>query len=194
MRIVGVVLAGGRSTRFGSDKALARLNGATLIEHARGKLAAIVSAIAINAPAGSTIAAFAAEKGWPVVSDHPGAPPSPLSGVRAGLAWAAAQGARFLATAPCDAPLMPGDLFTRLAAAIGDAPAACARTPGGLHPLAALWRVDLLVHVDAALGQQRHKPIRALVADWHAVCVDFPDDAPFANVNTPEDLARAAQL
>lgn len=194
MNIAGAVLAGGRSTRFGSDKALALLHGVTLAEHAHSKLARVTDHIAINAPAGSAIAAFASARGWPVAADDPADPPSPLAGIRAGLVWAASKGAALLATAPCDAPLMPDDVFARLAAVIGDAPAACARTPGGLHPLAGLWRADLLPEISSALARGRHPPVRVLVSQWHTRFVDFPDDAPFANVNTPEDLARAAKL
>ena len=41
-------------------------------------------------------------------------PPGPLAGVKAGLIWAEEQGARTLAVSPCDAPLLPDDLYVRL--------------------------------------------------------------------------------
>ena len=44
MRLLGVVLAGGQSRRFGRDKALALLDGRPLIDHA---LAALVGCDAL---------------------------------------------------------------------------------------------------------------------------------------------------
>jgi molybdopterin-guanine dinucleotide biosynthesis protein A len=191
--IAGLVLAGGKSSRFGAEKALAKLHGLPLVEHALRKLDAICSDTAINAPPFSETAKYVryGDKVRLLVSDAPYDPPGPLAGVRAGLEWAIAQNATDLATAPCDAPLMPEDVFTRLREAQGHAMAVCARTPGGLHPLAAIWRREALPLLTAALAQGKHPPVRQLFADWGGVVVDFPDDAPFANINTPEDLAAA---
>lgn len=190
--IVGLVLAGGRSTRFGSDKALALYGGQTLAEHARHKLEAVAQEIAVNTAPRSPLAKFAEARGWSIAPDNPADPPSPLAGIRAGLAWAAAHNAALLATAPCDAPLMPDDLFPRLVAALesSGAPVACPRTPVAMHPLAAVWRLDLLGRIEAALAHQKHPPLRVLIAEWGAAFVDFPDDLPFANINTPADLAH----
>jgi molybdopterin-guanine dinucleotide biosynthesis protein A len=191
--IAGLVLAGGKSTRFGSDKALATFAGKTLIEHAQRKLDAIASITALNAPPFGPIAAFARDHAWLLVSDAPYDPPSPLAGVRAGLAWAHAINATHLAIAPCDTPLSPDDLHSRLAMR-PDAPVVCARTPERMHPLASLWRTDMAPLVAATLLEGKHRPIRDLMIDWGAAFVDFADDAPFANVNTPDDLSALSPV
>jgi len=189
--IVGVVLAGGKSSRFGAPKALAMLQGRTLAEHAVKQLETVASLTALNAPPGSETAAFARERAWLLVSDAPYDPPGPLAGIRAALAWGAAQNATMVATTPCDAPLMPGNLFPRLVAEIGETPVACARTPEGVHPLASVWRPEALALVEAALARGKYPPLTTLMAAWGAKFVDFPDDTAFANLNTPVDLAAA---
>ncbi len=47
MRLLGAVLAGGQSRRFGSDKALALLDGRPLIAHVIAALAAQTEAVIV---------------------------------------------------------------------------------------------------------------------------------------------------
>ena len=70
--LFGLVLAGGRSSRFGSEKALARLNGVTLLETAVNRLSGLCREVAISAPAGSGAAALAGELGLTVLRDRSG--------------------------------------------------------------------------------------------------------------------------
>jgi molybdenum cofactor guanylyltransferase len=190
--IWGLILAGGRSRRFGSEKAAALLDGRPMLAHVAAALQPSVAALAINAPPDRFAAAWAAGHGLPCLADRDGDPDGPLSGVRVGMAWAAAGGATLLATTPCDVPRLPPDMVPRLAAALTPgAGAAVVRTAEGLHPLCTLWRVDRLVEVEAQLAKG-HPPIRRVLADLGAVDVAFDDAAAFDNVNTPEDRARLA--
>ncbi len=187
MRIAGLVLAGGRSSRFGSDKAMAVLEGRPLIAHVADALAAGCEALAVNAPLQRQAAAWARAAGRPLLPDPPGAPDGPLTGVLEGLRWAATRGCDALATAPCDTPRLPADLTARLAEALGEVPAAVARTSEGVQPLCALWRVSLAGPMAQALAQG-HPSVRRWLSGIGAVEVAFPDAAAFANVNTPSDL------
>ena len=81
----------------------------------------------------------------------------PLAGVKVGLMWAEQQGARVLAVSPCDAPLLPDDLFVRLLER-SDGHAAMAVTSDGRQPLCALWPVTALPIVLAALADGAHPP------------------------------------
>ena len=47
MRVLGVVLAGGQSRRFGSDKALAEIAGRTLLDRAVATLARQVDTVVV---------------------------------------------------------------------------------------------------------------------------------------------------
>jgi molybdopterin-guanine dinucleotide biosynthesis protein A len=189
--IVGLVLAGGRSQRFGSDKALAELGGRPLLEIAVTRLAAVCAQVAVSAPPGGPAAALAERLGVPVLADPPAAPRGPLSGVLAGLEWALDKRADLLVTLPCDAPLLPADLEDRLVAATQGAIAAVARSPAGLQPLCAAWGVGMTRALQSALAHGLHPAVHQILADAGAAEVRFDDDAAFLNVNTAADLAEA---
>lgn len=190
MRVAGMILAGGRSARMGREKALAPLRGRPLIAHVIARFAPQVACLAINA--NGDPARFAAF-GLPVQPD--GAPdrPGPLAGVACALAYARQTGADAVAVVPADAPFLPEKLVERLKARLDDGvQAVCARLPAGIEPLFSLWRIDVEPTILAALAQGEGAPRAALFRLAHRFA-DFAvgEEQAFANLNTPEDLARA---
>lgn len=190
-RVAGVVLAGGRSVRFGGEKAAALLAGTPLVLWAARRLERSCVAVAVNARPGTEAESLARAAGLPVLHDAPGDAAGPLAGVRAGLLWARSLEARALAVSPCDAPLLPEDLFRRLIAAAG-AGAAMAVTADGREPLCAIWPVGALAAVAAALAGGAHPPTWRVLESLEAQHVQFESAAAFANLNTREDLAAVA--
>jgi molybdopterin-guanine dinucleotide biosynthesis protein A len=188
---VAIVLAGGQARRMGGgDKALRVLAGRTLLDHVLARLAPQVDRVALNA--NGDPARFAAW-GLPVLSDTLPDFSGPLAGVLAGLRWAAGQGAAEALVVPTDSPFLPPDLLARLRAGRGDAELACAASAGQVHPVAALWRTGLAEALEAALlgGERR---MMAFMRGQGLAVVDVPmgpEGDPFANLNTPEDLAAA---
>jgi molybdenum cofactor guanylyltransferase len=190
-RVAGVVLAGGRSVRFGGEKAAALLAGTPLVMWAARRLERSCLAVAVNARAGTEAEALARAAGLAVLHDAPGDAAGPLAGVRAGLEWARVIEAQALAVSPCDAPLLPADLFTRLIEAAGSG-AAMAETSDGRQPLCAVWPVSALAQLAAALAGGAHPPTWRMLESLGARHVYFEDPAAFANLNTREDLAAVA--
>jgi molybdopterin-guanine dinucleotide biosynthesis protein A len=188
---VGVVIAGGRSLRFGGEKAVAELDGKSLLSWAAERLQKACAAVAVNARPGTQAEALARSQGYEVLHDAPGDPDGPLAGVRAGLHWARTRGAIRLAVSPCDVPLLPDDLFPRLieAAAAG---AAMAETPEGRQPLCAVWPVSALAVLDVALAEGAHPPTWRVLDSLGAVHVRFEQAERFANLNTRADLEALA--
>ncbi len=191
--ICGLVLAGGRSRRFGREKALAEIGGRPLVEHVAAVLANGCDRVAINAEPSSGAAAWAHARALPVITDGDDDPHGPLAGIKAGLEWARTNGMAQLVTAPCDTPFLPRDLVKRLANALGGQAAAFAYTDDGPQPVCAIWRVEAAGAVAAALADGCHPPIRQVLATLDAAKALFDRQA-FMNVNTPEALARAEDV
>src|SRR5215813_6400842 len=188
---VGVVIAGGRSVRFGGEKAAAVLAGKPLLMWAATRLQRTCRAVAINTRAGTEAEAIASRAGLTVLHDEEGDPPGPLAGVKAGLMWAEEQGARQLAVSPCDAPMLPTDLFPKLLEAAGS-DAALAQTDDGLQPLCAVWPVTALPTLRDALTKGRHPASWMMLEKLGARRVYFQPATDFANINTRLDLDELA--
>ena len=185
--VVGLVLAGGRSVRFGGEKAVALLEGRTLLAWAAERLRTVCRDVAINVRPETEAEAVAQEQGFATLDDEPGDASGPLAGVKVGLIWAEEQGATTLAVSPCDAPLLPEDLYVRLLAG-ADGGAAMAETSEGRQPLCALWPVTALPAVRAALADGAHPPTWQMLERVGAHKVLFDDTQAFANINTRDDL------
>jgi molybdopterin-guanine dinucleotide biosynthesis protein A len=190
-RVAGVVLAGGRSVRFGGEKAAALLVGRPLLLWAAQRLQKSCCAVAVNTRPGTDAERLALAAALPVLPDAAGDAAGPLAGVRVGLVWAKGSGAHALAVSPCDAPLLPDDLFPRLIAAAGTG-AAMAHTADGRQPLCAVWPVSALPAVEAALAGGAHPPTWRVLESVGARGVHFERAEAFANLNTRDDLAAIA--
>jgi molybdopterin-guanine dinucleotide biosynthesis protein A len=186
---LGVVIAGGRSLRFNGEKAAALLAGRPLLSRAAARLAPHCAEVAINARPGTQAESIARAEGLLVLHDVPGDADGPLAGVKAGLAWARSKGATRVAVSPCDAPLLPPDLFVCLLAAAGEG-AAFAVTVEGRQPLCAVWPVGALPALAEALKGGAHPATWRMLESVGAKAVHFDPPDAFANVNTREDLAR----
>lgn len=180
--------------RFGGEKAAAILAGKPLLIWAAQRLQLSCPAVAVNARPGTEAEALARAEGLTLLYDTPGDASGPLAGVKAGLGWAQQSGVRLLAVSPCDAPLLPEDLFVRLIEEAGSG-AAMAETSEGHQPLCSVWPVTALPAVTDALANGAHPATWKLLDSLGAKRVRFHSAEAFANVNTRPDLeVLAARL
>ncbi len=186
----GLILAGGRSSRFGSPKAQAMLAGVSLANRVAAMLRPHVATLAVARA--DPVEGLDAER----LADPPGAPSGPLAGVLAGLGWATDRELDWLLVAPCDAPLLPDDLAVRLAdaASAAGAPLAIAASADGWQPLCGLWRTTQAGDLRAALAGGRHPPVHQFAQQAGVAIAHFDDARRFLNINTPGDLAAAEVL
>lgn len=196
--IPGVILAGGRSSRMGQDKAQVRLGGLTLFERAAQRLRPQVSALSVSA---NGPVAFTAGEDLAVFADLDDSRPGPLGGVLAALERTRRlqPGASHVATVPTDSPFFPLDLVTRLGEAVdGPERIAVACSQGGVHPVFALWPVALADDLAAWLSGKEGRRVRSYLERHQArevafASIETPHGAldPFFNINTPADLEAA---
>jgi len=191
VRIAGVIIAGGRSSRMGGvEKVFLEVGGRRIIERIIERMGPQVDRLAINANGDPT--RFHAT-GLTVIPDFPDSVRTPLAGFHAALRWTKAAGFDWLMTLPSDAPFLPHDLLVRLAAS--KQRATIAASNGQEHYLTGLWSVALTETLDDALRTGMFR-----VKDWAnhvgAVAFEWPPQPfdPFFNVNAPEDLAEAQAI
>lgn len=189
--ISGLILAGGHARRMGGlPKGLLPLQGRTLIDHAITRLGPQVAEVLISAN-GPEYDGLGLQVVRDQFADEVSGRAGPLAGLHAGLLACATQ---WLVTAPCDAPYLPHDLVARLQAA--QAPSHqrrlfVAESPRGLEPGFLLCHVSLADELGHWL-QAGGRKVRAWLAEYSALAVEFPATESFANINTPEDLAAYA--
>ena len=193
MKIIGCILAGGRSSRFGSDKALVLWKGKTLLAHAIERLRPQVDGIVINTNSQAPeYRAF----GLPLCPDRTTAFEGPLAGVLAGLDWAGGNGASHLASVAVDTPLFPEDLVAEFSKRAGKKIIAAA-SAAGLHPTCALWPVAVRPALASWLASGQSRKMTDFLKSQSFETVLFPSASaldPFFNINTPDDLAALEGL
>lgn len=193
MQPLGIILAGGQATRMGGgDKGLLPLGDQTILGNVIDRLEPQVAGLALNANGDPS---RFADLGLPVIADSIDGFAGPLSGVLAGLDWAATQNATHIVTAAADTPFFPCDLVPQLqlAAETTGTQIALTATPDGRHPTFGLWPTALRDDLRTALEGGLRKVV--LWADQHGCATaKFPNDAAFFNVNTPQDLAKARAM
>lgn len=165
MRVLGAILAGGQSSRFGSDKGAAVLDGKALIDHVADALRPHCDALII---AGRT---------WhdlETAADRPAPHLGPLGGLNAALHAAQHRGFDAVLSAGCDMLPVPVAALT-----LGDV------IDG--HWLCGLWPVALAGALDDHLATQRDRSMR----HWVSVSGmrSVPSTTPLHNINTRADFA-----
>ncbi len=168
--ILGVVLAGGQSRRFGSDKAAAMLDGQTLMQHAIASLSGECDRVIVSGRAQAPVDTLA---DWP----EPGL--GPLGGLAGALVYAQEHGYPSILTCGVDSVGLPADLRMLLS----PAPAFLKEQPVIGH-----WPISILPQLQQFIASEEKNALwrfgkavgaRAVIADHQP-----------ANINRPADLAK----
>jgi len=183
MSVVGVVLAGGRSSRFGRDKALLEIGGETLLQRTVATLRAACGDVLIVGPPERGIQA----PGTPVLQDErPGV--GPLGGIATALR--ARPGAAALVVA-VDMPFLNLALLKQLVALSVDADVVLPVVDGRGQQLHAVYGQRCLAEIDAQIATGDYKidrffsNIRVRRVEEAELRRFDPMLRAFQNVNTP---------
>ena len=193
----GILLAGGRSRRMGSDKALLDWHGRPLVLHVAELLRDAVAGpvVVVTAPAQElpTLPA-GVERAVDLVAGQ-----GPLEGIRTGLEALAGRVELALVWS-VDAPNPRPEVCRLLVAALGEADAAVPFFAGVVHPLSAVYRVSLLPLVTRLLasGERRARAVAeactAVLVDEPTLRTADPELRFLIDLDTPEELAAALVL
>lgn len=190
-RIVGAVLAGGRSSRMGSEKPLVEIGGRLLIERVLDAVSPCVAEVVLvtNRP---ELYGFLGVQAIP--DTHPGR--GPLAGIHSALGSLRGYGALVVA---CDYPFLDAQSLRKITREDPGGGVVLPQIEGRLHPLCALYATKALTAVEQALANGELM-VLSLVARLPQRIL-FEDELggaaaarTFFNVNTPEDLRRAEEM
>lgn len=185
--ITAVILAGGKGRRLGGqDKGLVNYKDKPLIEHVIERIQPQVKTILVNANRNQeTYARY----GFPVINDELSNFQGPLAGFATAMKVATSS---HIITLPCDGPLLPKDLVSRMLDTLENATStesdtlAVAHNGDRLQPVYALIPVSLIDSLEKFLEEGNRKI--DLWYDRHSMQItDFADQASaFDNINTEE--------
>ena len=196
--LLGVVLAGGDSLRFGRPKALTHLGGRPMAAWARDALASHFHRLVTI----SNDPDVARTLGIPGRRDRvPGL--GPMGGLLTALEWAGEEGMTGVFLLACDLPLVGAELVGRIVREWR--PGALAAVPGsygprGLEPLCGAYSVECLPLVRKVVSGG-DRSLAGLLTDLEAQTIPAADlgcredvTMAFSNVNTPEEGRRVEKL
>ncbi|MBU0482380.1 MAG: molybdenum cofactor guanylyltransferase [Proteobacteria bacterium] len=182
----GVILAGGKSSRFGSNKALAEFHSRRLIEHPAGALENIFTKrlLVTNTPDEYLFL------GWPMTTDiHPGK--GPLAGIHAALKTVSTP---FIFVVGCDMPFPDISLIIHLCDQVPGFDAVIPATADGLEPLHGVYGRTGLPVIERCLKAEERK-ITAVLQLMNTRIIETAvteniagSRRPFKNINSPNDM------
>jgi len=189
-QVAGVILAGGKSSRFGSNKALARHEGSCLIENITARLSPIFpeTLLVTNTPAEYAFL------GWEMIPDRFPAS-GPLAGIHAALS-SIRQPRAFVCG--CDMPLVNPELIRFLCSLADNHDIVLPWLSDGPEPLYAVYSKSSLPAITENLQQGQRKigllfeKLRIRKVGEKEILQIVPDLSTFHNVNHQHDLRRLA--
>jgi len=184
----GIILAGGKSTRYGRNKALVNVDGIPLIERVIGVMGSIFHHIILitNTPHEY------AHLGLPMYEDLIKGL-GPIGGVYTGLSVIADEGGFFVA---CDMPLLNKELIRYIVERRGDYDVVVPRVSGMVEALHALYSRRCLPVVKSLIDSRQYQTLRIFervpvryIEETEIRSFD-PGLKSFININKPQELKR----
>jgi molybdopterin-guanine dinucleotide biosynthesis protein A len=192
VRCTGVVLAGGRSSRFGRDKALLELHGETLLARAVRILSAIADEVMVLGPPERSAQASGARV---IPDERPGDGPLPALAT----ALREMEGERMIAVAT-DMPHLNPALLRHVIDRSDGYDVAVPRVGGRTQQLHAVYARSCLSPIESQLQRDDLKidrffsAVRTLVIEEDEIASIDPNFYSFRNINTEADWIEAQQI
>ena len=193
--ILGTVLAGGKSQRFGEDKSQVKLDGKLLIDHILNEIInefkeiLIVSNNQINFKHSDKIS---------MVSDLK-KDQGPLGGVLSAMKWVKESNKdyKWISTFPVDTPFFKKEILQNFLSEINleKGKLFFIKSNNTRHNIFGVWSIDLMDKLEEDLNNGERK-----VESWansvgvKVIDMEFLNEDPFFNINSKEDLEKAKKI
>ena len=194
-KILGVVLAGGKSLRFGEDKSQVKLNNKSLIDHILSEILTEFKELLIVS---NNSIEFNKSENISIISDFKNNL-GPLGGVLTAMKWIKDNNKdyQWISTFPTDTPFFKNQILKDFHNKINlkNGKLFFIKSNNTRHNIFGLWSIDLADKLEKDLENGDRK-----VEDWankvgvNIIDMQFEKNDPFFNINTKEDLEKAKDI
>ena len=193
--ILGVVLAGGKSQRFGQDKSQVKLEGKLLIDYILSEIIGEFSETLIIA---NEKISFMSSKNISVTKDFKSGL-GPLGGVLTAMKWIKEKNKKYkwISTFPSDTPFFTKKelKFFYENININESKLFFIKSEETRHNIFGLWSLDLIDQLEKDLSRgERKVEVWANSIGVSTVNINYKKPDPFFNINTKEDLEKAIKI
>jgi molybdopterin-guanine dinucleotide biosynthesis protein A len=190
--ILGTVLAGGKSQRFGEDKSQVKLDGKLLIDFILSEIVDEFKEILIVT---NNQIAFQKSKKISTIKDFKKGQ-GPLGGVLSAMKWAKEKNSNYkwISTFPVDTPFFKKKILKKFLSEINieESKLFFIKSNKTRHNIFGMWSIDLMKKLEEDLNKGHKK-----VETWansigvKIINMEFMYEDPFFNINTKDDLEIA---
>ena len=192
--ILGAVLAGGKSQRFGEDKSQVKLNGKLLIDY---NLSEIIDEFKEILIVSNNQIKYKNYKNISLINDLK-KDQGPLGGVLSAMKWAKEKNDKYkwISTFPVDTPFFKKDILQKFLSEIDSEESKLffIKSNNTRHNIFGIWSIDLMKKLEHDLNEgQRKVEVWANSVGVKVINMEFINKDPFFNINTKEDLEKAKE-
>ena len=176
--VTGIILAGGKSSRMGTDKGLMDLNGMAMIEHVLNASNPVCTQITIvtNNPAYTVF-------GYELIEDEQ-LNYGPVIGILSGLRQSKTDKNLVLS---CDVPYVTSELLIGLIQSSNNINAVVAKSANGMHPLIGVYNKNCIPIFEQAVKNKEHR-LQSVLQQLTVQEMQVTDENQLRNLNTKQDL------
>ncbi len=191
--ILGVVLAGGKSERFGKDKSEIKLGSKTLLIHTLDKIKSKFNKIII-------VSNNKRVKDYVVIKDCIEGQLGPLVGVLSAMKWIKKNNYsyKWVMTFPCDTPFFDISIIDKFieATKLNDSPLYFVKSEEKRHNIFGLWSLKIMETLEADILKNDYRKVEkwANKIGVKTINITYDNIDPFLNINTQEDLEEAKKI
>ena len=192
--ILGTVLAGGKSQRFGEDKSQAKLEGKLLLDYILSEISSEFREILIVS---NNKIDFKNSEKISIIEDFKKGL-GPLGGVLSAMKWVKENNKdyKWISTFPADTPFFKKEILQKFydEIEIEKSRLFFIKSNKTRHNIFGLWSIDLLDKLEEDLNKgDRKVELWANSVGVKVIDMDFKDIDPFFNINTKQDLEKAKE-